>query len=151
MPMPREYQIASAEFERLLNAARDEAGLTTRNQAWTMVQAVFRVFRRRLAPEDAIRFAQALPALARALFVADWEPGEEQIVAFADRETMTREAQSLRKHHNFAPDSCIADVAVALRACVDGPAFDRVLARLPAEARDFWAVPPASGGRGKTL
>jgi len=141
--MPREYQIASAEFERLLTAAREAAGLTTRNQSWTMVQAVFQVFRRRLAPEDAIRFAQALPALARALFVADWEPDAEQAVPFADRETMTREAQALRKHHNFAPDSCIADVAVALRACVDEPAFDRMLARLPEPARAFWAVPPA--------
>eukprot|EP00873_Tetraselmis_striata_P008465 jgi/Tetstr1/428729/TSEL_018717.t1 len=139
MPMPRDYQIACAEFERLLAVAQDAAGLTTRNQAWTMVQAVFQVFRKRLSLEDAIRFAQVLPALARALFVADWEP-EADVQAFADRETMTREVQALRRHHNFAPDSCIADVAAAVRACVDVAAFERMLATLPAEAGAFWAV-----------
>lgn len=139
MPMPREYQIACAEFDRLLAVAQDAAGLTTRNQTWTMVQAVFQVFRKRLSQEDAIRFSQVLPALARALFVADWEP-EADVQAFADRETMTREVQALRRHHNFAPESSIADVAIAVRACVDVAAFERTLATLPSGARAYWAV-----------
>lgn len=141
MPMPREYQLACSEFDRMLTVARDSAGLATRNQTWTMVQAVFQVFRRRLSTADAIRFSQALPPLACALFVADWDP-EEEVLAFADRETMTREVQALRQHHNFAPESCIADVAAAVHACVDAAAFERTLDALPGEVRAFWAVAP---------
>ena len=139
MPMPREYQIACAEFERLLSEARVAAGLATRNQSWTMVQGVFQVFRRRLSVEDAVRFSQVLPALARALFVADWDP-DEKVRPFGERDAMTREVQALRRSHNFAPDTCIEDVAVAVRACVDVTAFDRVLATLSANARAFWTV-----------
>lgn len=40
---------------------------------------------------------------------------DEPIRPFESREAMTREAQSLRREHNFAPDTAIRDVAVALR------------------------------------
>ena len=138
MTLPSEYQHAAADFERLLEIARDTSGLSTRNQAYTMVQGVFIAFRRRLELADAIRFAQVLPAVARALFIADWDV-EAPVRPFADRETLTREVQALRRHHNFAPDTCIRDVARALRACCDEAALDRVLSGLSPEARAFWA------------
>jgi uncharacterized protein (DUF2267 family) len=49
------------------------AGLTTTNQAYTMVQGVLQVFRRRLEVNEAIRFLSVLPVGVRALFVADWD------------------------------------------------------------------------------
>lgn len=105
-----------------------------------MVQAVFLAFRRRLTPAEGIRFAQTLPAMARALFVAGWDPAQA-VVPFVDPAALTREVQAVRQHHNFAPDSCIADVAAAVRACVDEQAFERCLADLPVEACAFWSVP----------
>lgn len=138
MPIPMEYQHASADFMRFLADARDEAGLGTMNQSFTMVDGVLRTFRRRLSPLDAIRFAGVLPPVLRAMFVAAWEP-EASPLPFADRAEMTREVQGLRQHHNFAPEGAIADVATALRRHLDQPAFDRVLAGLPPEAAAFWA------------
>lgn len=54
--------------------------------------------------------------------------------------TRTREAQSLRRDHNFAPDTAIRDVAVALRVVADVAALERVIATLPPAAADFWRV-----------
>lgn len=51
---------------------------------------------------------------------------------------MTREVQSLRAAHNFAPDTAIRDVALALRKNIDGSHLDAVLAKLPSGAGDFW-------------
>ncbi|WP_246340176.1 DUF2267 domain-containing protein [Ancylobacter tetraedralis] len=135
--MPMELQHASEEFERFLAAARDEAGLTTRNQTYTMVEGVLRVFRRRLTLAEAIRFAGVLPPVLRAIFVADWDP-LAPVLPFSDRVAMTREVQALRQHHNFAPDTCLADVARALRRHIDGDTFDRLLATLPEGAADYW-------------
>lgn len=73
MPVPSEYQRASLDFEKFLSDARDASGLTTTNQAYTMVQAVLQTFRRRLTLQDAIRFAGILPPVLRSLFVADWD------------------------------------------------------------------------------
>ena len=51
---------------------------------------------------------------------------------------MTREVQSLRAEHNFAPDSAIRDVACALRKNIDEVALDQLLAKLPKGAVQFW-------------
>ena len=137
MPVPSEYQRATDDFYKLLMDARDAAGLTTTNQAFTMVQGVFQAFRRRLQLEQAIQFLSILPVGARALFVADWDVDEPKR-PFEDRAVMTKEVQALRSEHNFAPESAIRDVASALRRNVDEAAFERVLGTLPDGAREFW-------------
>lgn len=137
MTMPTEYRQASADFDRFILDVRDIAGLQTTNQAYTMVQSVFQTFRRRLEISDALLFANVLPPVLRAIFVADWDL-EEPIVPFSGRLAMTREVQSLRSDHNLSPDTAIADVAAALRRNVDEVTLDRVLAWLPEGAVDFW-------------
>ncbi len=137
MTVPVQYQRASDDFSAFLANARDEASLETTNQAYTMVQGVLQTFRRRLSLADAIRFAGVLPAVVRALFVADWDPDEPQR-PFGDRASMTAEVQALRPNHNFSPDTAIRDVAAALRRHVDVPSFEAMLASLPEGAAEFW-------------
>ena len=137
MPMPMEYRQASVDFDRFIVDARELAGLQTTNQAYTMVQAVLQTFRRRLDIEDAILFADVLPPVLRAIFVAEWDL-EEPKCPFSGRIAMTREVQAFRADHNMTPDSAIVDVAAALRRNIDEAKLDRVLARLPAGAADFW-------------
>jgi uncharacterized protein (DUF2267 family) len=137
MPVPAEYERASAQFYDYLVAARDTAELWSTHVAYTMTQGVFQVFRRRLSTNDAIAFANALPICLRALFVTDWNLDEER-KPFEDRESMTREVKLLRAEHNFSPETAIRDVAQSLRRHVDEEAFDRLLARFPDGAREFW-------------
>lgn len=137
MTIPMEYRQASADFDRFILEARDLAALQTTNQAYTMVQAVLRTFRRRIEISDALLFANALPPVLRAIFIDEWDL-EEPIVPFSGRVAMTREVQAFRGDHNVSPDTAIADVAAALRRNVDEAVLDRVLARLPQGAVDFW-------------
>lgn len=139
MPVPVEYKRASMDFEQFMLDARDISGLATTHQTYTMVQGVFQAFRRRLDVKESIRFANVLPPVLRALFVADWDLDEPRR-PFADRATMTREVQALRPDHNFAPDSSIGSVAAALRRNIDQVALDRVLTGLPPGALAFWQV-----------
>jgi uncharacterized protein (DUF2267 family) len=137
MTVPSEYQRATADFNQLLTDVRDAAGLTTTNQAYTMVQGVLQAFRRRLEVNESIRFLCVLPVGVRALFVIDWDVDEPKR-PFEDRAVMTKEVQALRAEHNFAPETAIRDVATALRRNLDEATFDRVLATLPQGARQFW-------------
>jgi uncharacterized protein (DUF2267 family) len=137
MTIPVEYQRATDHFHQFLSDARDEASLDTVNQAYTMTQGVFQAFRRRLEIGEAIRFSNVLPADIRALFVADWDL-EEPKCTFEDRAVMTKDVQSLRPLHNYAPESSIRDVAKALRHNVDESALNRVIETLPEGARQFW-------------
>ena len=104
-----------------------------------MAQGVIHAFRRRLEVSEAIRFLSVLPVGLRALFVADWDIDEPK-PPFEDRAVMTKEAQSLRLLHNFAPETAIRDVAIAVRRNLDETALDRILATLPQGAMQFWQL-----------
>jgi len=137
MPIPAEYQRATEHFYKFLLDVRDKSDLGSTHQAYTMVQGVLQAFRRRLDIKDAVLFAGVLPAVLRAIFVADWDIDEIRR-PFEDRAVITKEVQTLRAEHNFAPDTAIRDVASILRQNVDEAAFDQVLARLPDGAVRFW-------------
>jgi uncharacterized protein (DUF2267 family) len=136
--VPAEYLNATRDFDRFLRDVVDTTGLVTINQAYTTAQGVLRAFRRRLEIVEALRFANALPAGLRALFVAEWEVDEARR-EFEDIETMTLEVQGLRGLHNWSPETAIHDVAIALRRNVIEAELDAVLETLPNGARAFWA------------
>ena len=139
MPMPWAYRHASKDWSAFLDDAKDRLGLSSDNMAYTAVQGVLYTFRRRLSCAEGLEFANVLPAVLRAIFVADWHP-ENPPPPFARREDMAREAMAIRPRHNLTPPHAIEAVAWALRRAVDQAAFDRVLARLPEGAVAFWHV-----------
>lgn len=119
--------------------ARECAGLVTTNQAYTMVEGVFRTFRRRLSVAEGLAFANVLPPVLRALFVEDWDTSAPA-QPFASRAAMTAEVQALRAAHNFSPANAISSVATALRKHVQQERLEQVLAKLPTGAIQFWAA-----------
>jgi uncharacterized protein (DUF2267 family) len=139
MPMPWTYAQATREWQAFLSDARAAMDLTSDNAAYTAVQGVLQAFRRRLTAQQAIDFAQVLPAVLRALFVADWHLADP--VPPGTRADWTAEARALRPHHNLTPDTCVAATALALHKAVLREDLDRVLASLPAFAADFWSTP----------
>lgn len=139
MPLPWTYRQATREWQAFLAIARAEMDLATDNLTYTAVQGVLQAFRRRLTPQEAVDFAQVLPAVLRALFVADWTLAPP--LPPGNRDLWTAEAKALRPHHSLTPDTCVAAVALALRRSVLRRDLEAVLARLPAFAADFWDVP----------
>lgn len=139
MPMPWTYRHSGREWRAFLDDVKDATGLASDNMAYTAVDGVFRTFRARLTAEEGLRFASVLPAVPRAIFVADWVPSDPPL-PFASREAMTREAQSLRPGHNLTPDGIIEATARALWRSVRHADLERALATLPEDAAAFWAV-----------
>lgn len=137
--MPWTYRHASKDWQAFLADAKDGLGLTSDNMAYTAVQGVLLTFRARLAPRDAMAFADQLPAVLRALFVAGWDP-DIAPRPWAARPVLEAEARALRPHHNLTPPAPIEPVARALRRCTRAPDLDRVLARIGPEAEAFWQV-----------
>lgn len=137
MPMPQEYQIAGQAFDALVEDARDALDLATRNQAYTVLEAVLMTFRHRLTPDEVLLFADGLPAVARSMFVSGWT-ADEKCDGFGSRAALEAEVQAFRRDHNFAPDGSIRTVAAVLRRHGDGARFDKALAGLSPEARVFW-------------
>lgn len=140
MPMPYAYRHAGRDWAAFLGDVRDVTGLPTDNTAYTAVEGVLAAFRRRLTPQQAVDFAQVLPAVPRALFVAGWDLAAPPAPP-GTRADWTAEAQGLRRAHNIAPDTVVEAVAVALRRSVRAPDLERTLAALPPFAADFWSCP----------
>jgi len=139
MPMPHAYRHASRDWRGILDDAKEGMGLVSDNSAYTAIQGVLLVFRRRLSVQQGLRFATMLPAVPRAIFVADWDVSEP-VLPFGPLDEMTREAQALRPHHNLTPDNAIEATAWALRRAVLPADFERALAACPPEAAEFWRV-----------
>ena len=143
MPMPWAYRHATKDWQAFLADARDGLGLASDNMAYTAVQGVLLAFRRRLAPREVTAFADQLPAVLRALFVAGWDPDAAPL-PWPPRSALEAEAKALRPDHNLTPDHPIAPVARALRRCTRAPDLDRVLRRIGPEAVAFWQVEGAA-------
>jgi uncharacterized protein (DUF2267 family) len=147
MPMPWTYRQATREWQAFLADAREAMDLDSDNTTYTAVQGVLQSFRRRLTAQQAVDFAQVLPSVLRALFIADWQIAPP--VPPGSRADWTAEARALRPHHSLTPENCVAAVALALRKAVLREDLDRVLAILPPFAQEFWSTPgidPASLG-----
>lgn len=138
MPMPWTYRHASREWRAFLDDVRERMDLVSDNSAYTAVDAVFQVFRRRLTAQQGLDFAAVLPSILRAIFVAEWRLGDP--LPFADRATLTAEVKAVRPDHNLTTDNAIEATAWAVRRCTNRMDLERVLAGLPAGARDFWHV-----------
>jgi uncharacterized protein (DUF2267 family) len=139
MPMPWTYRQATREWQAFLADARATMDLTTDNVTYTAVQGVLQAFRRRLTPQQAVDFAQVLPSVLRALFVADGVLADP--APPGTRADWTAEAKALRPHHSLTPDNCVEAVAYALRRSVLRADLEHVLATLPRFAAEFWDVP----------
>lgn len=139
MPMPTIYRHATKDWRAFLADAKDQMGLISDNSTYTAIDAVFQVFRCRLTVAQALEFADLLPAVAHALFLARYDSAAVPL-PFADRATMTAEAKSVRPHHNLTPDNAIAAVAYALHRHTNPIDLARVLAAIGPEAEAFWHV-----------
>lgn len=137
MPMPQDYSLAADRFDAFLVCLKDALSLSTRNQTYTVLQAVLVVFRRRLTADQVLIFAGILPPMVRAIFVAGWQ-AEEFVSRFGDRNTHVAEVKSLRRHHNFAPEDAIDIVSAQLRHQLDEPAFDAILNTISRDAVAYW-------------
>jgi len=139
MTVPQEYVNASRDFDRFMDDFLEISMLGTHHRAYAVLRAVLHVFRDHLTVADALTFADILPAVLRAIFVEDWHPAAAP-PPFPDRHVLIGEVKADRRDHNLASELSIGEVATALRRNVDNTNLDRVLAKLPAGAADYWRV-----------
>lgn len=137
MPMPWTYRHASKEWQAILDDLKDRMSLVSDNSAYTAMDGVLQVFRRRLTAQEGLDFASVLPSVPRAVFVAGWKL-EDSPLPFADRKDMIKEVKQVRQHHNLTPDNAIEATAWTLRRYMNQADLERVLARLPEGATAFW-------------
>jgi uncharacterized protein (DUF2267 family) len=134
-----EYQHASEDFERFLGMLCDRSGLATRNQAYTVAQAVLLTFRRRMTVREGLAFADSLPPILRAIFVADWDT-DAPVLPCNTESDLIADVLDWRRDHNFANASSIGDVAVALQAAMGPASYAALVAKMPPAVRPLWTI-----------
>lgn len=139
MPMPWTYRHASKEWRAFLDDVKDRMCLTSDNSAYTAVDAVLQVFRRRLTAQQGLEFADVLPSVLRAIFVHGWDVSQGP-VPFAERSALIAETKQIRANHNLTPDNAIEATAWAIRRCTNKRDFERVLQKMPIGAVEYWHV-----------
>lgn len=145
MPMPQDYFHASRDFDAFMEDVKRISMLSSHHQAYTMVEAVLKVFRSHVSLRDGLKFADALPPVVRAIFVSGWD-SESPMVPFPDRAGLQREILAFRHNHNLSTPTAIEDVASALWQHVNSADFERALTALPLDAQTFWNCGHLSSG-----
>lgn len=108
------------------------------NVAYTTAEAVLTSFRSRLDPDQVFCFADALPAVIRALFLQGYRLSDAQ--PWADAKDYQAEALGLRQDHNFAKENAVQAVSFALHRALGGSTLERELDRIGPKARAFWRI-----------
>lgn len=139
MPMPWTYRHATKEWRAFLEDVKERMSLESDNMAYTAVDAVMQVFRRRLTAQQGLDFANVLPSVLRAIFVQGWDTTIPPL-PFPERQVLIAEVKQVRVNHNLTPDNAIEATAWAIRRCTNRLDFERVLAELPDGAAAFWHV-----------
>ncbi len=139
MPMPWTYRHASKEWSAILDDLKDRMNLGSDNVAYTAMDGVLQVFRRRLTAQQGLDFASVLPAIPRAIFVTGWQV-QVPPLPFAEREILTQEVKKVRPHHNLTPDNVIEATAWSLRRYINKIDLERTLNSLPDGAVQFWHI-----------
>lgn len=139
MPMPWTYRHASKEWRAFLNDVKERMSLESDNMAYTAVDAVLQVFRRRLTAQQGLEFAAVLPSVLRAIFVNGWDVTRGP-VPFPERSELLTEVKRIRVNHNLTPDNAIEATAWAIRRCTNKRDFEHVLQKMPEGAVAFWHV-----------
>ena len=117
--------------------------MTSDNMTYTAVQGVLLTFRRRLAPREVMAFADLLPAVLRALFVAGWDPEAPPVPwARPRRRWRPRPAPCARTTTSRRPRPIARSPALCART-IRQLDLDRVLAAIGPEAQAFWHVDDA--------
>jgi uncharacterized protein (DUF2267 family) len=137
MPMPFTYRSATEDYEKFLHDLLSISMLQTWNQCYTMTRSVFHVFRSHVEPQVAMDFAQALPAVLRAIFVEDWDLSAK-VTPFPSAAALTAEVKAIRADHNLSTDIAIVEVALALRHALKKEDYELMLKKLPPDAAIFW-------------
>lgn len=137
MTVPMEFRTAQRDFDAFMIALRDRVMLQTTHQTYTMLDAVFRVFRKRLTLREFACFADGLPPLLRALFIKEWDP-EAPIERFGTRQQHAAEILAVRQDHNLSTPTAIDEVRETLREQLGQDRFDALMGVLSPDARAFW-------------
>ena len=145
MPMPKEYATASRDFDAFLSDAKDALDALSTNTAYTTVQSVLIIFRRRLTIAQAINFAGVLPPVLRAIFVSNWNVNEPAL-PFTDLGSLNQEVKTIRRSHNFSPDRSIEPVSSVLWKYVDARRFASTLEEISPDAISFWVEGSSGAG-----
>lgn len=137
--MPYTYRHSSEEWRGFLKRVRARTLIESDNVIYTALQGLFRAFRARTEPHLVLEFGDTLPAVMRAILVADWKL-DAPCQPWVTPPEIEQEVRAFRQAHNFAPVGILDDLIPEVRAEMNGKAFERVMARMPSEAQRLWRL-----------
>lgn len=143
MTIPLDVTNATEQLQAWVLDLQTRAMLGSVNQSFPMLRAVLQEVRDRLSVDDALRIADALPALARGVMLEHWQPQDP--VPAAGRSVLEGVRARVAGHH-APPDSIVDDVLAVLAHRVYPQYLPVLTAHLPAELQPAWRVALAAAG-----
>jgi len=137
MTIPTTIAHAVQQTQEWLKELRDNGGLASEAEAYSVLRAVLHQLRDRLTLGEAVDLGQQLPLVVRGIYFEGWRPSlaPEKIRSkqkFLDQVTMKL------LPHQIPPEPAVRDVfALIAHHCDPGEVSD-VIGQLPADIKELW-------------
>jgi len=135
MTIPLDVTNATEQLEAWVLELQRRAMLGSVNQSFPMLRAVLQEVRDRVPLEDALRLADALPALVRGVMLEGWHP---QVPNPEAGRPFLEAVRARVAGHHAPPDSIVDDVLEVLARRVYPQYLPVLTERLPPELRPAW-------------
>lgn len=137
MTIPTTIAHAVQQTQEWLKELRDNGGLASEAESYSVLRAVLHQLRDRLTLGEAVDLGQQLPLIVRGIYFEGWRPSlaPEKIRSkqkFLDQVTMKL------LPHQIPPEPAVRDVfAMIAHHCDPGEVSD-VIGQLPADIKELW-------------
>ena len=137
MTVPTTIAHAVQQTQEWLKELRDNGGLASEAEAYSILRAVLHQLRDRLTLGEAVDLGQQLPLIVRGIYYEGWRPSHapEKIRSkqkFLDQVTMRL------LPHQIPPEPAVRDVFAMLAHHCDPGEISDVIGQLPADLKELW-------------
>lgn len=137
MTVPTTIAHAVQQTQEWLKELRDNGGLASEAEAYSVLRAVLHQLRDRLTLGEAVDLGQQFPLIVRGIYYEGWRPSHapEKIRSkqkFLDQVTMRL------LPHQIPPEPAVRDVFAMLAHHCDPGEISDVIGQLPADLKELW-------------
>lgn len=139
MTVPPTIAHAVQQTQEWLKALRDNGGLASEAEAYSVLRAVLHQLRDRLTLGEAVDLGQQLPLIVRGIYFEGWRPSHAPEKIRSKQKFLDQVTLRLLPHQ-IPPEPAVRDVFALLAHYCDPGEISDVIGQLPDDIKELWPL-----------
>lgn len=137
MTVPTTIAHAIQQTQEWLKELRDNGGLASEAEAYSVLRAVLHQLRDRLTLGEAVDLGQQLPLIVRGIYYEGWRPSHVPEKVRSKQKFLDQVTMRLLPHQ-IPPEPAVRDVFALIAHHCDPGEISDVIGQLPEDLKELW-------------